>query len=156
KAIFDDRENALLFDVITLIPKKESNLPERNYRMTMNKNKKFDLEEISSEDSWHKTAKVINKKSLKKKRVQINLSDGRNFISDMKCNVNDSMRINLKDRKIEKCIPLKENSDAFVFAGKHAGESGVIEQIDKGMNRVRLNSGGNQINILIKQLMVLK
>ncbi|MCL5730063.1 MAG: hypothetical protein M1165_00660 [Candidatus Pacearchaeota archaeon] len=33
KAIFDDRENALLFDVITLIPKKESNLPERNYRI---------------------------------------------------------------------------------------------------------------------------
>lgn len=156
KVVFNDKENALLFDVVTLIPKKESNMPEKNYRVFINRNKKFDLEEISGGQSGHKTAKVVDKKTLKGGKTQINLSDGRNFISDMKCNANDSVLLNLKDKKIEKCIPLKTDSKAVVFAGKHAGETGTITEIDRDKNRVKLDSDGKQINILIKQLMVLE
>src|SRR5208283_5095507 len=33
KEVLDERSNALLFDIITIIPPKESNLPEKYYRI---------------------------------------------------------------------------------------------------------------------------
>lgn len=153
RVVFDDRDNALLFDVITILPGKGSG-NEKNYRVIMGKNKKFALEEISSSEANHKISKIINKRTLKGKRMQINLSDGRNFISNEKCKVNDSVVVNLKERKLEKCIPLRKDAKAIIFAGKHAGESGAIKDIDEENHKVKLESKGEMINILIKQLMV--
>jgi small subunit ribosomal protein S4e len=156
RVVFDDRDNALLFDIITIIPPKDSNLPEKNYRVIIGKNKKFELKEIHIQEAGHKVSKVINKTTLKGKKVQINLSDGRNFLSDLKCKTNDSVLINLKNKKLEKCIPMKKDSKAIVFAGKHAGEEGVIKEIDEEKNMVKLESNGETTNILIKQIMVLE
>ena len=36
----------------------------------------------------------------------------------------------LKNRKIEKCLPLKEKANVIVFEGKHAGEKGSIEKLN--------------------------
>jgi len=105
KEVLDERSNALLFDIITIIPPKESNLPEKYYRIEIGENKKFKVEEINKQESNHKIAKIINKKTLKGNKIQINLSDGRNFLSDFKYKVNDSVLINLKDKKIEKHFP---------------------------------------------------
>ena len=129
RIVFDDRDNALLFDVVTISPTKESNLSQKHYRIGISKNKKFTLNEINSKESDYKTAKVINKTILKGKKTQLNLSDGRNFISDIKCKVNDSLLVNLKNKKIEECIPLQKGAKAIVFAGKHMGETGVIQEI---------------------------
>ena len=41
-----------------------------------------------------------------------------------------------------------------MYAGKHAGEEGVIEEIDEKNHRVKLKEGNKAINILTKQLMV--
>ncbi|MFZ1970859.1 MAG: hypothetical protein WAU65_01620 [Candidatus Nanoarchaeia archaeon] len=155
RIVFDDRENALLFDVITIIPAKGSNFPEKYYQIGIGKSKKFILNEINSKESIYKIAKIINKKSLKGNKTQLNLSDGRNFISNMKCKVNDSLLLNLKDKKIEECITLQKEAKAIVFAGKHMGEMGIIKEIH-GNDSVQLERNGEIINILIKQLMVLK
>ena len=93
---------------------------------------------------------------LKGKKTQLNLSDGRNFLSEIKCKTNDSVLINLKNRKIEKCLPLTENSEAIVYAGKHSGEKGKIEKISQEKKIVEMNNGKEKINVLIKQLMVIK
>lgn len=153
---YNEKDNALLFDTVTIIPPKESNLSEKHYRIIMNLNKKFDLKEINSSEAFHKIAKVINKTTLKGKKMQINLSDGRNFISNIKCRVNDSVLINLKDKKLEKCISLKKEAKAVVFAGKHAGESGVIKEVDKEDRRVTLERNEGLVNVLIKQLIVVE
>ncbi len=154
KVIFDERRNAVLFDIITIIPPKDSGINEKHYKITMGKNKKFGLEEIDGKEAGHKIAKVINKKTLKGNKMQVNLSDGRNFISNIKCKVNDSVKINLKSKKLEDCLPLKKDAKVIVFAGKHAGENGVVKEVDEENNRVRLESEGKLVNILIKQLMV--
>jgi len=156
KIPFSDKDSILLFDVLTILPAKESGLHEKNYRMIMGKNKKFGLKEIDSKEASHKIAKIINKKTLKGKKIQINLIDGRNFISDMQCKVNDSVLVNLKTRKMEKCLQLKHGAKAVVYAGKHAGEEGIITEIDKENNRVKLEVNKELINILIKQIMVLE
>ena len=138
------------------MPAKESGFHEKNYRLIIGKNKKFNLKEIDHKEAGHKIAKIINKKTLKGKKIQINLSDGRNFISSISCKVNDSILVNLKDKKLEKCFPLKQGIKAIVFAGKHAGEEGIITEIDKENNRVKLEISKEIVNILIKQIMVLE
>ncbi len=156
KEIFNDANNALLFDVLTIRPPKGSQFPEKNYRVIMGMNKKFGVEEIDQKEAGHKIAKVINKTTLKGKKTQINLSDGRNFISDLKCKVNDSVKIDLKNKKIEKALPLKKEAKIIVFAGKHAGEKGTIKDVDDHNNIVKIESEGKDVNVLIKQVMVME
>ena len=146
----EDKNNALLFDVIKILPF------EKSYRVELSENGKFKINEINENEANKKIAKVINKKILKGKKVQINLSDGRNFISNIKCDTNDSILINLKERKIEKCLPLKEKSNVAVFEGKHAGKKGVINKIYLDKKIAELDVDGRLFNVLIKQLIVIE
>lgn len=150
KTIRDEKNNALLFDIITIIPSKE------HYKLGLSRFGKFNLEEIKGREINYKIAKVINKKTLKNKKTQLNLSDGRNFISDLKCKVNDSVLISLKEKKIEGCLELKEKARVIVFAGKHSGKKGIVEKIDLKRKMVKINTDRitERINVLIKQLMV--
>jgi len=154
RPIFDDKDTMQLFDILTILPSQGN--AGKNYRLVIGKNKKFALAEISNAEANHKVAKIINKKTLKGNKIQVNLSDGRNFISEMKCNTNDSILINLKDKKPEKCLPLKKGEKAFVIAGKYAGEKGVIAEVNNENKMIKLESGKNAISILIKQIMVLE
>lgn len=146
----DEKEGIQLFDVVTIVPSKE------NYRISLSEKGKFVIEKISESEAGKKVSKIIGKKILKGKKVQLNLSDGRNFLSDIKCNINDSVLINLKSKKIEKILALKENANAFVFAGKHAGEKGKIEKIKAERKMASIKSNKGKINVLIKQFMVVE
>ena len=150
KAVTDEKNTALLFDIITIIPSK------KYYRVELSEKGKFSVEEVEKSESDKKAAKIINKKILKGKKTQLNLSDGRNFLSEIKCNVNDSVLINLKNRKIEKCLPLKEKAKAVVFRGKHAGERGIVKELNYEKKIVKLNVDNKEVNVLIKQLMVVE
>ncbi|MGY4884218.1 MAG: 30S ribosomal protein S4e [Nanobdellota archaeon] len=149
REVRDEKEGIVLFDVITLVPSK------KNYRLVVLKNEKLNVEEVKENEAGVKIAKIINKKTLKGKKTQLNLSDGRNFISNIKCKVNDSVIINLKGKKIEKCLPLEEKSEVIVFAGKHSGEKGKIEKINKERKIAEIDTGKDKINVLIKQFMVI-
>ncbi len=148
REVRDEKEGVMLFDVITLVPSK------KYYKLIISNNGKLNVEEIKENESNAKIAKIINKKMLKGKKTQLNLSDGRNFLSEIKANVNDSVSINLKTKKIEKAIPLSEKTKVIVFAGKHSGEKGEIEKINKERNIVSINTEKGKINALIKQIMV--
>jgi len=149
KPVRDEKNSALLFDTLTLVPAK------KNYRVELSEKGKFKLEEIKETEAKEKFAKIIGKKILKQKKIQLNLSDGRNFLSDVKCNTNDSVLINFKTKKIEKCVPLKEKAKIVVFEGKHIGKKGVISKINENkMAEVEVN--GEKVNILIKQLMAVE
>lgn len=146
----DDKTCVLLFDTLTLIPSK------KDFRIGLNEKGKFTLNEIKESESLKKVAKIVDKKILRGKKIQLNLSDGRNYLSDLKCGVGDSVVINLKDRKIEKCLELKEKSKAFVFAGKHAGEEGIIEKLKLERKMAKLKTENGEVNVLIKQMMVVE
>ncbi|MEK6840620.1 MAG: 30S ribosomal protein S4e [Nanoarchaeota archaeon] len=147
----DEKNPVLLFDTISLLPL------QKNYRLDLSEGGKFILSEISAEDANKKPVKVVNKKVLRGKKVQINLQDGNNFLSDIKCNTNDSVLIDFKKKKIEKCLPLKESSRAMVFAGKHSGKRGEIKKIDSQKKIVELETHGKEkINVLLKQIMVIE
>jgi small subunit ribosomal protein S4e len=150
KIAINEKNGLALFDIITLVPEK------KNYRVELSKRGKFDIKELQEEKTDTKISKIINKRTLKGGRIQLNLGDGRNFISEIKCNVNDSVLIRLKEKKIEKCLPLKKGARVLIFAGKHTGEEGIIEEINPKRKMVELNIDKKRVNALIKQLMVIE
>lgn len=164
KPVTDEKTSVSLFDTLGIPAAK------KYYRMELSEKGKFQFSEIKESEAKTKIAKIVNKKMLKGKKTQLNLGDGRNFLSEMKCNVGDSVVINLKDGKIEKCLPLKEKASAIVFAGKHAGEKGEIIslnhegktakiKVDKRVHNIHSHSSEGQMkeeNILIKQIMVVE
>jgi len=148
KPINDEKNAVTLFDKITLIPSN------KNYKMALSPLGKFIFEEIKEIEAGQKIAKIIDKKILKGKKVQLNLSDGRNFLSDIDCKVNDSVIVEFKKKKITKCLPLKEKANILVFAGKHAGEKGIITKINNEKKMVELEANEKKTNVLIKQIIV--
>ena len=121
--------------------------------MELSEKGKFDLKEISEKEAGKKISKVLNKRILKGKKTQLNLSDGRNFLSDVKCKVNDSVSIDLVSKKIDACIPLNEKSNVFVFAGKHAGKRGNVAMIKQEGKMAEIQVGEDTLNVLTKQIM---
>ena len=150
KKIKDERNSISLFDVLSIVPSKEY------YRLVLTTKGKFGLEKIDEKEKEHKIIKIINKKTLKGKKTQLNLSDGRNFLSDLKCKTNDSILLNLKENKIEKCLPFNEKAEAIIFGGKHSGKNGKINKIDLKNKIVELTYGKEKLHVLIKHLMVAK
>jgi|TARA_Y100000310_G_scaffold167546_2_gene167362 small subunit ribosomal protein S4e len=150
KPVRDERNHAVLFDVIKILPFK------KNYSIGLSKNGKFSVDEIPEKEANRKVAKIINKKTLKNKKTQLNLSDGRNFITGIKCDTNGSLLIDLKNKKVEKYLPLKEKSNIVVFEGKHAGKKGIINKVDQNKKIAEINVDKESINVLIKQLIVVE
>ena len=145
----DEKEGIQLFDKITIVPSK------KNYKIGFSTSGKFNVEEIEESGAENKIAKVINKKIMKGKKTQLNLSDGRNFISDLKCKVNDSVKISFKDKKITKCLPLQEKANVVIIAGKHMGKTGKIVKIIPERKMAEIDAH-ERITILIKQIMVIE
>lgn len=150
KQVSDEKNSVTLFDTMTLAPMK------KYYRMEILNGGKFNLAEIKENESNYKIVKLINKRILRGKRTQLNCEDGRNFISDIKCEVNDSILVNFKEKKVERCIPLKEGASVFVFSGKHSGMSGLLKKIYKEKGVAEIDVDGKTISVLIKQFMVIK
>lgn len=147
KPVQDERISLTLFDLITIVPEN------KNYRIELTGNGKFTVKEFKGDK---KVSKVVNKTTLKGKKVQLNLSDGKNFLSDVECKVDDSVLIDLKAKEIEKCLPLKEKANVIVFEGKHAGKSGVVNKIIDEHKMAELKIEDNVSNVLIKHLMVVQ
>ena len=150
KIATDERNNVLLLDTISILPMK------KHYRLGLSDKGKFGVTEIKESEANQKISKIVNKKILKGKKIQLNLSDGRNFISDIKCNTNDSAKINLKEKKIEGCLGLKEKAKVIVFAGKHTGGIGTIKKINQEKKMAELDINKKIVNTLISQFMVIE
>jgi small subunit ribosomal protein S4e len=144
----DEKKKIGFLDTLTIIPSKKS------YRLNLSEFGKFTFEEIKDIEKNKKISKIIDKKILKGKKIQLNLWDGRNFLFNEKCKVNDSVVIDLEKNKVEKCLPLKEDSSVIVIGGKHSGKKGKIKKIKEELKMVEIESDKKIFNILIKQLMV--
>ncbi len=143
KVIKDEKCPLMLFDVLEL--------EEKKYKIVL-KNKKFSLEETKAKE---KVSKVIGKKILRDGKVQINLNDGRNFLSKEKISVGDSVVYNFVDKKVEKILPLKDNSDIIVIGGSHIGEEGKIEKINEEDSSAEVKLRKEKLNLDLERLMAI-
>jgi len=150
KQIRETNYPVCLFDVLTI--------GQENYRANLSENKKTILQKISSKEAETKIYKIINKKMLAKKKVQLNLMQGKNIIFEEKAKIGDSVVLNLKDNKIVKIIPLEKNRNVFAFKGKHMGNSGkIIEIMERGGKQIaKIESKGRRINVWTKNIIVIE
>jgi len=152
KIVRDTNYPIAIFDII--------NLPElkKNYKANLSKDKKMIFEEVNGKESETRVYKIINKQILPNKKIQLNLSNGRNIITNEKAKTGDSLMINLKDNKIEKILPLEKSREAFVVNGKHAGYFGKIEDIVErgGKTLVKISSEIGKINVWTKNIIIIK
>lgn len=142
KKVRDEKISLSLFDIIDLDGKK--------FKLIL-KNKKFNVDKVEREE---KIVKIIGKKILKGNKLQVNLSDGRNYIIKEKLKTGDSVVIDLKENKIKEVLEFKPGCKVLFMTGKHLGEEGIIEGTDKNSASVKI--GNEKINSRINNLMVIK
>lgn len=91
----------------------------------------LEMKEIPEKEAEKRIFKIIGKKVISGKKVQINLSNGRNLISNEKVKTGDFVLFDTVKNKILKVISLEKNMDVIVIGGKHIGSSGKIETMVK-------------------------
>lgn len=90
--------------------------------------------EIPKEESNIKICKIIDKKSLRGNKIQLNLHDGKNIITDKKYSTNDSVLVEFPELKIVDHFKFDNNSLGIVIGGKNAGIVTKINKVER--NRV--------------------
>ena len=100
------------------------------YRILFNKKGKITPVSIKKEESGIKPRKVINKTSVKGKKLQINLFDGSNILSS-KNDVQTSDTLIFSEGKLKEKIGFKEGSFVYITGGRQIGKSGVLKKIEE-------------------------
>lgn len=114
-----------LMDVVTF--------NNNSYRILLNKKGKLVPIKIDKKEENIRLRKIIGKTSLKKNKLQINLSDGGNFISDKKdFKINDTLVF--VDEKLKEKLEFKEGYIVYIVGGKQIGKVGIIKKIEKPKN----------------------
>ncbi len=111
-----------LFDVIS-IPKIN-----KSYRVIFNKKGKILFIEIDQKEANFKVCQIVGKTVLAKGKIQLNLHDGKNILSDTPAKVGDSVLLSLPDLKIKELLPLTKGATVFLTKGKHAGDVGSFKE----------------------------
>jgi len=138
-----------LFDRITV--------PALNKHYTLNLDFKGRLvaEELPAKDAKLKICKVVGKTAIKGGKLQLNLYDGKNIITDKKVKVGDSVILSLPKLEITDVLSLKEGAKIFLTKGKHAGATGKLKTLE-GETAQYINEAGEEIETTKKYLYVTK
>ena len=95
--------------------------------------------EIPESEANRKICKIMDKKTLKGNKNQLNLSDGRNLLTDKKYSTYDSLIIELPEQKVVDHLKFEKGSTVLVIRGSNAGKLAKIKIIEK--NRLWLGNG---------------
>ncbi|MBR9682970.1 30S ribosomal protein S4e [Candidatus Woesearchaeota archaeon] len=112
-----------LFDLISFPDIK------KKYRVLLDTKGRLTVKEIGFKEADIKPCKIINKTVLSKNKIQLNLFDGKNIVTDKKCKVGDTVVISLPDQKITEVLELKKDALILLTKGKHVGDVGPFQEI---------------------------
>src|SRR5512136_1796898 len=118
-----------LMDVVTVIKAKQS------YRMLVDYKAKLKLVAIEDAEKGWKLARIDNKTTAKKGKVQLNLHDGRCILLPKdQYKSGDVLKIEVPSQKVMKALKLEKGSIALLIGGSHPGSLQTIEnyQIRRG------------------------
>jgi len=136
-----EKFSVLPFDIIKI--------GDKSYELGFSDKGKFEVRETSRKEM---ILKVVGKKILKNKKVQLNLLYGKNLISDENVKIGDSVVI--KENKIVETLHLEKGREAIIFAGRYKGKYGIIEKMENKM--AVLECEKKKINIPIENITVVK
>lgn len=136
RPVKDHRESITLFNIL------EADKP---YVLTLIETGKFALEEVK--DPTMRLCKVTGKTLIKNNKIQLNLHDGSNLISEGKISIGDSVYLDMSG-KIKRHILLEKGKKVLVIKGKYLGLKGVIESLER--NKVTLSLPDNKLTTIDK------
>ncbi len=103
---------------------------KKQYRLSLNEKGKLKDVEISDKEANFKVVTVYNK-TITKKGLQLNLSDGRNILTkDNKLKTGQSLLLKLPEQKIENTYSLEKGSKAFLVKGNQKGKLVDVESVE--------------------------
>jgi small subunit ribosomal protein S4e len=116
-----------LMDTISLVEAKEQ------FRILLNEKGQLTAIPIPSSEASIKPCMIVGKQILKKGKMQLNLSDGRNQIIDKDpYKVGDTIILSLPKQQIKTHLAFEKGAYAFLTGGKFSGKHGVVEDIKEG------------------------
>ena len=129
----------------------------KSYKLVI-KNKKFKLEEVSGKEADQKIVTVVGKKILLNKKIQINLEDGTNYLFGKEFALGDSAVVNTKKNEIEAILPLKKGAKVEIVSGKHAGETGKVEEVITlaREKKYKIKLKNKEVELPVKTLLVIE
>jgi len=132
-----------LMDVLSIPKTKES------FRIVLDKKGYLSLKKIDEKEAKIKVCKIIGKNAVKKK-VQLNLYDGKNILVDKgDYKVGDSIVIEIPSKKIVDHLKFEKGNSIFLTAGKRVGAIAKLQEIQES-KIVFKNSSGKE-NITLKK-----
>lgn len=143
KLVEDYHESIKLFNVFEA---------DKTYVLKLSPTKKFFFEESSGKSE--RLCKVINRTLVSNNKIQINLHDGSNFITDKPIKVGDSVYLDFSG-KMKKHIAFAKGEEAFIIAGKYAGLSGKVEAVKENKAIVKLEDKKGSAELPISEVVVI-
>ncbi|MCD6398683.1 MAG: 30S ribosomal protein S4e [Candidatus Aenigmarchaeota archaeon] len=121
----DHRYPVGLFDLIEI--------PDSSQLFRILPGKKYlELEEVPQKEKGLKICRVDNKTVIKGGKIQLNLHDGKNILTDKgDYKTGDSILVEIPKLKIKKHIKRKEGSVCIIIRGENKGKIGKIKKIEK-------------------------
>ena len=111
-------------DVISL-PKMK-----KHFRAMIDNHGRIEFIEIKPAEAKWKLVRVENKRVIKGGKVQLNLHDGTNILSDKKVKTGDVLQVTLPDMKIKTVLEFKKGAQALITGGSHVGSISKIKDIE--------------------------
>ena len=140
KAVTDVHQGVGFMDVIQI-------KPNISLRCTLDEKGRLKFDKVPEAEVNKKICRIANKTSTKGGKTQLNLSDGRNILSDKtEYKSGDSILLELPEQKITAHFPLEKGNTAFLTSGKHTGIIVTIDDIQG--NRIWCTTGKEKIETL--------
>jgi small subunit ribosomal protein S4e len=104
---------------------------KKYFRVLLTQKGKLRLLAIEEKEANIKLCRIKNKSPVKKK-IQLNLGDGRNILVEKdEYKVRDTAVIGVPSQKIKEVLKLEKGNLVYLIGGKHIGEVGAIEDVKK-------------------------
>ncbi len=108
------------------------------YRIILDEKGRLKILEIKESEVNTKLSRVNNKTAVKKAKIQLNLSDGKNILTDNKdIKTADTLVLELPSQKIKTVLKFEKGSLALLIGGRHMGSFGVIEDIKNNIIKIK-------------------
>lgn len=100
------------------------------YRILPDEKGRLTLHPIAEENKGFKLCRIEDKTTVKGGKTQLNLHDGRNFLSEDDYQAGDVILLQVPEQEIKDHIKFREGALGLITGGKHIGERGTVKEIN--------------------------
>lgn len=103
---------------------------KKSYRVLPDERGRLVLYPIEEANTKFKLCRIEDKTTIKGGKTQLNLHDGRNFLTDGDYKTGDVLVLNVPDQEIKDNIKFEDGTIGLITGGKHIGEKGTVKEIN--------------------------